>query len=160
MLCVARDSDSNARSIRSGGKPSPEQETGPRAGQERIHERVRIGGIALGVEQLECGLRVPLGPSGVEVAVDRQLRVARRLQRAVARRRRQRLLATLDRRPAAFAPVVEAGKIEQRSGAQRPGPVGDGEHDFARPFRVAGLDEVVTELERAAGRAHRRRRPE
>ena len=101
------------------------------------------------VEQLERRPRVALAAVGVEVAVDRELRVARRLERGLARCGREGLLAARDRGPAAFAPVVEAGEVEERSGAQRARSFRDGEDDLPRTFGVAGLDEVVAELERA-----------
>ena len=49
------------------------------------------------VEQLERRPRMPLAAGGVEVAVDRELRVARRLEGALARGCREGLLATRDR---------------------------------------------------------------
>ncbi len=149
MLSAARDSARKARSIRSSDSPSPEQEAGARGRQERVDERVRVGGVARRVEQVERRPCVTLAADGVEVAVDRQLRVAGSLERGVARGRRQRLLAACDRGQAAFAPVVEPGEVEERPGAERSGAIGDGAHDAPRTFRVARLDEVVAELERA-----------
>ena len=98
MLVAARDSASEGALDQVGGKPSPEQQAGPRGRQERVDERVRVGGVTRRVEQLERRPRVTLAAGGVEVAVDRQLGMAGRLQGAVARGRRQRLLAARDRR--------------------------------------------------------------
>ena len=149
MLCAARDSDSKARSIRSGAKPRPSSRLARAVARKRVDECVRVGGVALGVEQFERCPRVPLAAHGIEVAVDRQLRMASRLQRAIPRGRREGLLATCDRRLAALAPVVETSKVEEGSGLQPTGAVGDGKHDHPRTFGITGLDEVVAELERA-----------
>ena len=131
-------------------QPSPEQKTRPCGAEQRVDERVRVGAVALGVEQVERGPCVQLAAGGVEVAVDRQFCVTRRLQGALARGCRESLLATRDRRRAAFAPVVETGKIEQSPCLQWPGAIRDRKQDNARRFGVAGLGEVIGELEHAA----------
>src|SRR5579862_4809852 len=93
-------------------QPSTKQQARPGGAEKGIDQRVRVGAVALGVEQAERGSCVAVAASGVEVAVDRQFRMTRRLQRAVARRRDEGLFAASDRRRAAFTPVVEPGKIE------------------------------------------------
>jgi len=90
---------------------------------------------------------VTLTTHGVEVAVDRKLRVARCLQGGVAGGRGQCLLTARHSRAAALAPVVEPGEVEQRPGAQPARAFGDGKNDGARTLRVARLDEVVAKLE-------------
>ena len=106
-------------------QPAPEQQARPRGAEERVDERIRVGGLALGCEQVERDPRMPLAARGVEVAVDRQFCVTRRLERGSARRRRECLLAPLDGGRAAFAPVVETGEVEQRPCLQRSGAIRD-----------------------------------
>ena len=148
MLCSARDSDSNARSTRSCGSPRP---------SSRLARVVaRSASMSVSGSAARPPRRAARAPparaarSGRRRSRSRPRAPRGRPPRARARRRgRERLLAARDRGPAAFAPVVETGEVEQRPGAQRAGAIGDGEQDLPRAFGVAGLDEVVAELERA-----------
>src|SRR5260221_13594386 len=84
-------------------QPSPEHQACPCRAEKRVYEGVGVSSAALGVEQLERRQRMSLRPRGVEVAVDGQLRMTSRLDGALARGCRESLLATRDRRRAAFA---------------------------------------------------------
>ena len=98
---------------------SAEQQAGPHPCQQRVGQRIRVGGLPFLSEEVERGLRVPVAALGVEIAIDRELRVAGCFLHRRPRRRGEGPPASLDCGPGASAPVVERSEVEERPRPQR-----------------------------------------